>query len=220
MSNPTSKARVTSTLAKKQKVPEALTTLDAVCNAGAQCTEVQGSPVAAHALTVLQDAVTTAHTTLLKKEQAALTLAALAKAMGIDFTAVKVAVRTYEVAVGAIAQGNAGVIGKAGLHSRVHTISQTALGKVSVVHVKPGKHSAESILTWPRGPGATGYAIEVNFTPQSPTGPWTALTSGTGRRRIVKAPAPGAQFLARVASLGTGGAQSDWSDPVLAVAAF
>jgi hypothetical protein len=54
------------------------------------------------------------------------------------------------------------------------------LGKVSVLHRKPGKHSAESILSWPAAPGATGgYAIEVNYTPQNPQGPWTALTSGT-----------------------------------------
>ena len=54
----------------------------------------------------------------------------------------------------------------------------------------------------------------------STAGPWTALTSGTGRRRIVKAQAPGAQLLARVASLGSGGAQADWSDPILVTTAF
>jgi hypothetical protein len=81
-----------------------------------------------------------------------------------------------------------------------------------------GKRSTEAILTWPAAPGATGYAIEVNFTPQAPNGTWVALTSGTGRRRIVKAPTPQAQFLARVASLGSGGTQADWSDPVMCTA--
>jgi hypothetical protein len=91
---------------------------------------------------------------------------------------------------------------------------------VAVVHSKPWKHPMEAQLTWPRAPGATGYAIEVNYTPQNPTGPWTALISGTGRRRIVKATAPGAQLLARVAALGSDGAQSDWSDPILVTTSF
>jgi hypothetical protein len=35
---------------------------------------------------------------------------------------------------------------------------------------------------------------------------------------VVKAPAAGAQFLARVAALSSDGTQSDWSDPILATA--
>jgi hypothetical protein len=76
----------------------------------------------------------------------------------------------------------------------------------------------EAIVSWPAAPGATGYAIEVNFTPQAPNAVWTALTSGTGRRRVVKAPAPQAQLLVRVASLGSGGTQAEWSDPAMATA--
>jgi transposase len=35
---------------------------------------------------------------------------------------------------------------------------------------------------------------------------------GTSRRRVLKSPTPGAQMLARVAALGSGGTQSEWYD--------
>jgi hypothetical protein len=41
---------------------------------------------------------------------------------------------------------------------------------------------------------------------------------GSGRRRVVKAPTAGAQFLARVAALASDGTQSDWSETILATA--
>jgi hypothetical protein len=66
--------------------------------------------------------------------------------------------------------------------------------------------------------GATGYAIELNFTPQNPGGPWFAVTPGSRRKRAVKGPGPGAQFLARIASLGGNGEQAEWSDPILVTA--
>ncbi len=172
------------------------------------------------ALTALQKAVTAGHAALSQRQQLAMALTAAIKALNIDVAALRIATRTYEAAVESVAQGDANVINRAGLKSRAQSVPQTPLGPVSVVHSKPGKSSAEAIITWPEGPGATGYAIQVNFTPQSPTGPWTALTSGTGRRRTVKAPTPGAQFLVQVASLDAGGTQSAWSDPILAVAAF
>jgi len=59
---------------------------------------------------------------------------------------------------------------------------------------------------------------EVNYTPQDPHSPWTALTPGRGRRRVVKAPQPGAPFLVCVAALGNGNKQSAWSHPILATA--
>jgi hypothetical protein len=108
------------------------------------------------------------------------------------------------------------VITEAGCLARGPKAGATALGAVTAVRCKPGKRPAEAILSWPAGPGATAYAIEVSFTPDSPTGPWTALRSGAGRRRVVRAPAPGAQLLARVASLGSDGTQSEWSDVILA----
>ena len=63
---------------------------------------------------------------------------------------------------------------------------------------------------------ATGYAIEVNYTPADPTGPWTAPKPGAGRRRVVKTPVPASQLLVRVAALDSHGTQTDWSDAILA----
>jgi len=211
-------ATVRRTLLQRTTIADGLTTLDNVCSAGAQSAEVQASPVAQQALLALQKTVTTAHGSLATRVQIGQTLQAAIKALRRDVQAVRVAVRTYEAAVGALAQGDAAVINKAGLQSRAQKTPPVPLGKVSVVHSKPGKHAAEAILTWPRAPGATGYAIEVNFTPQTPTGPWTAITSGSSRRRAVKGPAPGAQFLVRIASLGSDGTQSEWSDAILATA--
>jgi hypothetical protein len=220
MSKPSSNpnhATVRSTPIRGKTVAESLSTLDNVCSAGAQSADVQGSPIAKQALAALQTAVTTAHTGLTTRQQLATALIAAIKALHIDIGVVRTALVTYESVVNGVANGSAAVINKAGLLTRTPKPAvKTALGKVSVVHTKVGKHPAEGIISWPPGPGATnGYGIEVNYTPQTPAGPWVALTSGTGRRRVVKAPTPGAQILARVASLGAGGTQSDWSDPVL-----
>jgi hypothetical protein len=89
---------------------------------------------------------------------------------------------------------------------------------VTTVASTPGKNLGEAIISWPRAAAAIGYAIALNYTPQDPNGAWTALTPGSRRRRAVKGPGPGAQFLVRIASLGSGGEQSDWSDPILAKA--
>ncbi len=217
-SNDAGHATVRHSLLAGKKVPDCLSTLDNVCSAGAQCTEVQGSPVAKQALTALQTAVTGAHGSLTAKQALVQSLMAAIKALSLDFQTVRRALRSYEASVDALADGDASVINKAGLLSRSPKAPATALDKVSAVYSKPGKHPGEAILSWPRGPGATGYAIEVNLTPQSPSGPWTPLPSGSGRRRVVKAPASGAQLLARVASLGSDGSQSDWSDVVLVTA--
>jgi hypothetical protein len=215
MSNPMHTV-VRHTSLRGQPVAKCLSALVTVCDTGAQCVEVQASPVALAALGALKSAVTTAQASLSKKQDADQAQRAAAKVLHIDFLAVGGAVRTYEAAVGTIAVGDAGVINKAGLLAREPKAPvPSPLGKVSVVHWKPGKHSAEAILSWPKAPGATGYAIEVSYTPQNPTGAWTALTSGTGRRRVVKAAAAGGQMLVRIAALGSGGTQSEWSDPVL-----
>jgi hypothetical protein len=219
MSNPNPKpATVRRTLIHGKSVAAALSALDTTCTAGAQCPEVQAAPVAQQSLVVLQKAVSTADGSLTAKLAAAQTLATTQKALRADYKAVRVALTTYESAVAAIASGSAAIINKAGLLAREGNSPPAALTKVSVVHTKPGKHSMEAIVSWPAAPGATGYAIEVNFTPQAANAVWTALTSGTGRRRVVKGPAPQAQFLVRVASLGSGGIQAEWSDPVMATA--
>lgn len=218
MSNPTRAAVRHTPL--RGKPAQCLATLATMCSAGAQCTQVQSSPVALQALAVLKAAVTTAQASLTNKLNLVAALVAAMKANNIDLLALGPAVRSYEAAVGVLADGDASIITKAGCLSRDAKTPASALEKVSVVRTKPGKHSSEAIITWPKAPGATGYAIQVNFTPQTPAGPWTALTSGTGRRRTVKGPTPGAQFLVQVASLGSGGTQAEWSDPILAVAAF
>jgi hypothetical protein len=221
MSSNPKRAIVRHVLLEGQPKAKCLAALATVCSTGAQSAEVQGSPLASQALGGLKSALDTAQGSLTKKQEADQAQKAASKVLLIDYAALGVAARAYEAAVGVIAGGDAGVINKAGLLSREpHSTVPAPLGKVAVVRWKPGKHSADAILTWPKGPGATGYAIEVNYTPANPSGPWTALTSGTGRRRVVKAPAPGGQILARVASLGSGGTQSEWSDPILVTTAF
>jgi hypothetical protein len=197
---------------------ECLSAITNVCTAGAASPDVQADPLALQAVTVLQKAVTACNGSLGNRLSLAQALMNAIKVLAVDFGQVTTALTTYETAVNAMANGSASIITKAGCLASGPKPGPTALGPVTVVHSKPGKTPAESILSWPPGPGATGYALQVNFTPQSPTGPWTTLTSGTGRRRSVKAPTPGAQFLAQVASLGTDGTQSAWSDAILATA--
>ena len=219
MSNPTH-ALVRHVPLKGQSKETCLQALVTVCDTGAQCAEVQGSQLATQALNGLKSGVLKTQDSLSKKQAADLAQKAAAKTLRIDYQTLGALVRAYESAVGVIAQGDASIINKSGLLTRdPHSNATPPLGKVSVVRTKPWKHSAEALLTWPKADGATGYAIEVNYTPTNPTGPWTALISGTGRRRVVKAQAPGAQLLARVAALGSGGTQSEWTDPVLVTTA-
>ena len=42
---------------------------------------------------------------------------------------------------------------------------------VTEVHSAPGKLLGETIVTWTKGPGATSYAIEVNYNPHDPASP-------------------------------------------------
>jgi hypothetical protein len=199
-------------------IPACLSILDNMCTTGAQSTEVQASPVASAALAVLQKAVTLADAGLSAKQSLAQALMNAAKVLEVDFGQVKTALTSYEAAVNALANGSASIITKAGLPARDPSAPAAALEAVTVVHSKPWKHPEEARISWPAAPGATGYAIQVNFTPQTPAGPWTALNSGTGRSRVVKGPAPGAQFLVQVASLGSDGTQSAWSASILATA--
>jgi hypothetical protein len=219
MSTPKAKqATVRRKLLTGRKVPDGLSTLVNVCAAGAQCPEVQSSPLASQALTILHQTVTKAQGSLATKQALAQALMAAIKALSLDFEDVKVALGTYQVAVGAIANGDASVINKAGLLSRGPKSPSAALGMVSDVTSKPGKNPREAIINWPAAPGATGYALQVNYTPQDPNGLWTTLTSGSRRTRVVKGPVPGCQFLVQIAALGSDGTQSDWSDAILATA--
>jgi hypothetical protein len=220
MSNPTTpQSTVRRSLLARKTLVECMAALESTSAAGASCPEVQASPFAQQAHALLQKAVTTASGSFVTKQAAAQSLTVANKAFRADFKAARVALAGYETAVANIAGGSAAIINKAGIPARDQAKRKSgALSAVTVIHTKPGKRSTEAILTWPAAPGATGYAIEVNFTPQAPNATWVTLPSGTGRRRIVKAPAPGAQFLVRIASLGSGGTQSDWSAPVMATA--
>jgi hypothetical protein len=199
----------------RKTVADSLSALDNVCSTAATCPEVQGSPVAKPALDALQQAVKTAHSSLSARQSLAQALLAAIKTLNLDFATVQGALRTYEAAVASIAGGNASVINKAGLLSRDLSTPPAALGAVSTVRSRPGKNPMAAILTWPRAPGATSYAIELNPTPENLAGPWIALSSGSSRRRVVKGPAPASQLLARVAALAGDGTASAWSDPIL-----
>ena len=221
MSSDPTKALVRHTPLTGQSKAQCLSALATMCSTGAQCAEVQSSPLATQALSGLKSGVDTAQGSLVKKQTADQAQKAAAKVLRIDYQALGPLVRAYEAAVGVIAGGDSGIINKAGLQTReTHAPVPGPLGKVAVVHQKLGKHSSEAIITWPKTQGATGYAIEVNYTPANPSGPWTALISGTGRRRVVKAQAPGGQILVQVAALGSGGTQSEWSTPILVTTAF
>ncbi len=201
----------------KHAIPQSLSIIDTICTTGAQSPDVQASPVALQALTALEKAVTTSHTSTTARLNLAAALITAIKTMKGDYAVVKAMLATYESAVNTIANGSATVINKAGLLTRAVKPPAATLTAVTVVHSKPGKSVGAAILTWPAADGATSYAIEVNFTPQSPTGTWTALNSGSSRRRVVKAPTPtaGFQMLARVASQGSDGTQADWSPAIL-----
>jgi hypothetical protein len=213
-----SRAAVKRALPGGTKPTDVVSAAAATCAAGAQCTDVTSSAMGAAALAGLQKAVATAQTSLSAKQAALLALLAAIRALKLDMTMLMSALRSYESVVGTIAAGSAAIINKAGLLSRDAKPAAAALGTVSNVTSKPGKSLTEAIVSWPAAPGATAYAIQVNFTPATPAGPWTSLMQGTGRRRVVKAPTAGAQFLVQIAALSSDGTQSAWSNSILATA--
>ena len=194
----------------------ALNALEPTCDAGAQCVEVQNDPVASAAFAVLKGTVTRAQANLTRRDMLALALRAAERQVQKDSREVRVAYTMYEESVNVLARGDAALISKAGLPSRDAAVQILALDRVPSVRSKLGKNPGEALVGWAPGPGATCYAIEVNFSPEDPTA-WIALPSGTARTRVVKAPAPGAQFLVRIASL-RGQDRSAWSDTILATA--
>ncbi len=219
MSNPNpTPAVVRRNLLTRKSVAAGLSSLTTACTTAATCPQVQASPLAQQALTLLQKSVTTAGASLSTKQSAELALATARKSLQADFKAVRIALTTYETAVQSIAGGSAAVIVAAGLTARDQKPPTATLEPVSIVRTKPGKHPTEAIVTWPAAPGATGYALEVCYAPQATPLAWVALTSGTGRRRVVKAQAVGGQLLVRVAALGSDGTQADWSPAVMATA--
>jgi uncharacterized phage infection (PIP) family protein YhgE len=213
-----SNAAVRRQLKGRKRPPDFVSAVAAVAAAGAQSPDVQGSAAGAASLAVLQKALTTAQTGLSTKQAALLMLLAAIKAFKGDIVALQAALSSYEGVVNTLAAGNAAIINKAGLLSRDTKSPATALSPVSTVSSKLGKATMEAIVSWPEAPGATSYAIQVNFTPQTASSAWTALGSGSRRTRVVKTPTAGAQFLVQVAALSSDGTQSAWSASILATA--
>jgi hypothetical protein len=203
---------------KKGKVDEGATTLDKIVTTGAQSAPVQNDPLCKQALTVLQGKTTTVHSSIAAKKQAAQELVSTSMTLKLDYTAARNALVTYEEAVRVLAGGDGSIIAGAGLLSREMNPPEPALGVVVDVKGKKGTLGAEGVAKWPAVAGATSYAVQVNFTPQTPNSPYTSLGTATRRSRVIKAPAPGAQFLVQAAAVSSDGVQSAWSDPVLVTA--
>jgi hypothetical protein len=202
-----SRSTVKHTPLNPHKVAAGLAACNNIVAAGAQCAAVQSSPVAKAALGVLQAAAGTGQTAMVAKLDAAQT----------HETAIKTgdALRSYEASVNVLANGDGSIINAAGLLTRADKPPPAALGTVPELHSKPGKLQSEAILSWPKVAGATSFALQINTTPATPAGPWTALNSGSSRRRVITGPGPASQLLARVAAVAADGTQSPWSNPIL-----
>ena len=198
----------------------ALVTARTVCTTGMTSPVVQGSTVATESLLELAVAVQTAQDRLTTKTNLASALAAAIKSLDAGMLDVRKKLQTYGTCIDGLALGDASVISAAGLLPRPMKATAAGLEPVEEVHFRPGKMQGQAILSWPEAKGAGSYEVEVNFTPETmDAGPWTALTAAANLSRVVQAPAPRAQFLARVASVGHDGRKSDWSPKVLVTAA-
>ena len=207
------------TLLRGKKVPDALSALGSTCSAGAQCTQVQTSPVATAALGDLKVKVDTANTSLVTKKKADQDARTAGKTLRNDVKSVRVSLGTYETAVAGVSGGDAAIITKAGLPSRpVAPTAKPPMQMVTKLTAAVGKTAKTAKLRWPVAPGAASYAIQVNWTPQSPGGPWINLGTCTRRSKVVTAPTPGAQFLVQVASVTSDGTPAEWCDAILATA--
>ena len=216
MSNP--KATVKSRPLSVYKAAACVTDLKAQIAAGKSCPAVQSSPLAKKALDAQQASVAILSAMLTTKANCIKALAAATKAITTQFPKVVGRTRLYESAVDDIAHGDAAIITAAGVLSRDESTPAAALGIVTDVTSKPGKAAKETVVTWPKVPGATSYAMQANLDAAAPTGPYTALPSGSSRRRVILAPARGAQILVQIAAVASDGTQSAWCAPVLATA--
>jgi hypothetical protein len=216
MSNPSS--TVKRTPLDVHKASAGVTALQAVIAAGMASPDVQASPVAKQALADVQTTVGALSATLTSKAGSETSLTAARSALTTQFAAVEVATRTYESTINSIAAGDAAIITKAGLLARGQKTPPAALGEVKDARSTLGKAVRESVVRWPEVPGATSYALQVNWTPTVATATYTALPSGSSRRRVILAPAAGAQFLVQIAAIASDGTQSAWCDPYLATA--
>jgi hypothetical protein len=213
-SNP-SRSTVKHTPLNPHKVAAGLAACNTIVTAGTQCAAVQSSPVAKSALGVLQAAAGTGQTALAAKLNAAQTHETAIKTLTINYSTLGDALRSYEASVNVLANGDGSIINAAGLLTRADKPPPAALGTVPELHSKPGKLQSEAILSWPKVAGATSFALQINTTPATPAGPWTALNSGSSRRRVITGPGPASQLLARVAAVAADGTQSPWCNPIL-----
>jgi len=218
MSSPNpSRSAVKSTALKGRAVAACIADLEKVATAGGNCQKVQSSPPAAQALADLAAKADVARAALASKLAARTAVQAASKVLAIAFSEAAGALRFYEAGVRSIAGGDAAIISDAGLLVGAHPMP-AALGNVVEVIGEPGRLPGQAVLRWARVPGATTYLVEVSFSPDSPNGPFLSLSPGTSRRRVVTAPAPEAQLLARVAALDGSGARSEWSPTILVTA--
>ena len=203
----------------KGKAPVAcIHAVKGICVGAVESADVKASPIAGPALAALLGTLADTDDAYQKKLTLQQALRAANKAVALQTAKLRNRLFMYETAVDGLADGDAGVISHAGLPTRAMRGLSLALDRVAQVRSKQGKLLGETIVSWSKGPGATSYAIEVNYNPTDPTSPWVALKSGAGRRRVIKAPTPGGEILVRVASLGSDGSQSEWSDTHLATA--
>jgi hypothetical protein len=217
MSNP--HAAVKKTPLNVHKPAAAVQTLQAVVATGTASAAVQGSPIAKQALADLQNGIAPFNTVVTDKTELLNQLNAARKGLTTQFAAVEALVRNYETAVNTLAVGNAQIITGAGLLTRDAKTPAAALSPLMKdLRSTLGEAPKTAVLRWGKVAGATSYAIQVNWTPATPAGTWTALPSGSSRRRTVTAPAQGTQFLAEVAALASDGTQGPWSDPILVTA--
>ena len=200
------------------KVAAGVAAVNNVVNAGNQSAAVQGSPVAKATLGALQAAAGNTQVALTAKLAVVQEHQTATKTLNLSFSNLGDSLRSYEASINVLANGDGAVINGAGLLTRAAKPPTAALGEVPVLHTKLGKLPGEAIVSWPKVDRATSFAIEINTTPATPAGPWTALNTGSSRRRVITAPAPGAQLLARVAAVQSDGTQSPWCTPILVTA--
>jgi hypothetical protein len=104
------KSTVKRRLLDGKEVADALALLTVMCNAGAQCSDVQSDPVCSAALTDLQTKVTAASGFLGVKQKADLDAKAAGKKVFTSFQLVRAALSTYETSVNGVAKGDAAII--------------------------------------------------------------------------------------------------------------
>jgi len=202
-----------------KKVADALAVINTTCNAGSACPEVQADPIASAALNELKVKLGDATTCVTTKKKIDQDRKTAGQNVSNSFKEVKISLGMYETAVVVVAGGDASVINKAGLEARPEAPAATPpVQQVPKVTSTLGKAAQQAVLRWPQPPGADHYEVEVNFTPQNPTGPYTSLGTCSRRHKLVTAPAAGAQFLARICAIASDGTRAPWSASILATA--